>query len=45
MTVWSWELVVADGRWEAFLVADTVDKGLVILQAEWLYFLVSKCWL
>lgn len=33
------ELGVGGGRWEAFLVADTVDKGLVILQAEWLYFL------
>ena len=39
------ELGVGGGRWEAFLVADTVDKELVILQAEWLYFLVSKCWL
>ena len=39
------ELGVSGGRWEAFLVADTVDKELVILQAEWLYFLVSKCWL
>lgn len=39
------EMGVGGGRWEVCLMAETVDKKLVMLKAGWLCFLAEKRWL